>query len=517
MRVRGPSSRRGPGARQIDLVHESEVPDLKARTIRSGLARLCAQGAGLLLRIVSIVVLARLLTPNDFGLVGMVTAFTGVLTLVRDFGLSAAAVQRSSITEEQISTLFWINMLVGALMSLATAAIAPAIAHFYREPQLYWITLIVAVAFIFNAAGVQHSALLQRQMRFTTWSVINVVSNIVGYVLAIAGAAMGYGYWALVTLPLATALVATIGFWLTTAWVPGMPRASAEVRSMLHFGGTVTLTGLVGYVAYNAEKVMIGRAWGADALGLYGRAYQLISIPTDSLHSGMAEVAFSVLSRLQREPARLRSYFLKAFSLALGLTMPVAVICALFANDLVLVLLGPKWKGSVEMVRLLAPTVAMLAIMRPLTWLIDAIGLAAKGLKITLVFAPIIITGYFIGLPYGPAGVAIAYSTVMTLWVIPYVLWCVQGTPVSAWDILLTVSRPLLAGILAGGVAYAAGLICGPSIPPIVRLALESSTLLVVFFGTLFCIAGQRSLYLELLKGVLGRANRAAQVPTGAD
>jgi len=285
---------------------------------------------------------------------------------------------------------------------------------------------------------------------------------------------------------------------------------------MLHFGGTVTLGGLVGYVAYNAEKVMIGRAWGADALGLYGRAYQLISIPIDSLHAGMADVAFSVLSRLQREPDRLRSYFLKAFSLALGLTVPVTVICALFANDLVLVLLGPNWTGSAEIVRLLAPTVAMLAIMRPLTWLIDAIGLAVRGLKITLVFAPIITIGYVIGLPYGPAGVAIAYSTVTTLWVIPYVFWCLHGTPVSVRDLLLTAGPPVVSGIVAGGVAYAAGLICGPSVPPFVRLALECGTLFVVFFGTLLFAAGQRSLYIDLLKGLRG-ADRSAQVPAGGN
>ena len=499
---------------QVDLVHESEMPDLKKRTIRAGFARLCAQGAGVLIRMISIVVLARLLTPNDFGLVGMVTAFTGVLTLIRDFGLSAATVQRSSITEEQISTLFWINMLVGALMSLLTAAIAPAVANFYRQPQLYWITLIVAVAFLFNAAGVQHSALLQRQMRWSTWSVINVVSNVVGYVLAMTGAMAGYGYWALVAMSLATPLVATIGFWLTTAWVPGMPRASAEVRSMLRFGGTLTLSGVVGYIAYNTQMVMIGRVWGAGALGLYGRAYQLMSFPTESLHGSMAEVAFSVLSRLQREPARLRGYFLKAFSLAFGLSMPIAMICGLFANDLVFVLLGPQWKDAAEIVRLLAPSIAAVAIIRPLTWLIDAVGLAARGLKITLVFAPIITIGYFIGLPYGPAGVAIAYSAVMCLWLVPYVLWCVRGTVVSAQDILLTASRPLVSGILAGGVAYAAGLICGPSVSPVVRLVLESATLLVAFFGILLFAAGQRSLYGELLHGLMARATR---VPTGAD
>jgi len=282
---------------------------------------------------------------------------------------------------------------------------------------------------------------------------------------------------------------------------------------MLHFGSTVTLTGLVAYAAYNADKVMIGRAWGADALGLYGRAYQLISTPIDCLHSGIADVGFAVLSRLQLEPARLRSYFLKTFSLALGLTMPVTVICAVFANDLVLVLLGPNWKGSIELVRLLAPTFAIFAITRPLPLLLDSTGLATRSLKITLVFAPIITIGCFIGLPYGPAGVAIAYVTVMSLWLVPCVLWSVRGTVVSAYDILQTASQPVVSGILAGGVAYAAGLACGASVAPVVRLAVESIILFGVFFGTLIFAADQRSLYFELLRGVV----RTAEVPTGAN
>jgi len=145
------------------------MQDLKAKTIRGALARLCAQGASFVLRAGSLMVLARLLSPNDFGLVGMVTAFTGVLTLFRDFGLSAAAVQRTNVTQEQISTLFWINLLAGALLGLLALAMAPAIAAFYHEPQLFAVTTALAAGFVFNAAGTQHSALLQRQMRLPPW------------------------------------------------------------------------------------------------------------------------------------------------------------------------------------------------------------------------------------------------------------------------------------------------------------------------------------------------------------
>ena len=157
------------------------MKDLKEKTIRGGLARLCAQGANFLLRMGSLMVLARLLGPKDFGLVGMVTVFTGVLGLFRDFGLSSAAVQRTIVTEEQISTLFWINILVGVLLALVALAMAPAIAAFYHDPQLFWVTAVLATGFIFNAAGVQHSALLQRQMSFTALAVISIVSLIAGY------------------------------------------------------------------------------------------------------------------------------------------------------------------------------------------------------------------------------------------------------------------------------------------------------------------------------------------------
>ena len=480
------------------------MDDLKGKTIRGGLARFCALGTNFLLRVSSLMVLARLLGPKDFGLMGMVTAFTGVLGLFRDFGLSSAAVQSTTVTTEQMSTLFWINMLLGALLGAVTLAMAPAIGAFYQEPQLVPLTAVLASGFVFNAAGIQHSALLQRQMRFTALAVIGVSSSIVGIAIAIAGAKATYGYWALVAMTVTSPLVATIGVWVVTGWIPGMPRRGAGIRSMVHFGGTLTLNGLVAYVAYNAEKVMIGRFWGADAIGIYGRAYQLVLIPTDNLNSAVGNVAFSALSRLQHDPIRFKNYFLKGFSLVLGLTLPITIACALFADDLVFVVLGPKWKDAAVIVRLLAPTIAIFAIINPLGWLTYSLGLVARCLKIALVFAPIMVTGCLIGLPYGPQGVAFAYSTVMTLWVIPHILWCVHGTVISLRDILLAVSRPAASGILAGTLAFEGQLIFGQFVPPLLRLVLESGVLFIGFFGMLLFVAGQKALYLDLLQGLRG-------------
>src|SRR5215472_17423652 len=367
------------------------MKDLKEKTIRGGVARLCAQGANFVLRLGSLMVLARLLGPKDFGLVGMVTAFTGVLTLFRDFGLSAAAIQKADVTEEQISTLFWINISVGVVLAILALAGAPAIAFFYREPRLFGVTAALALGFVFNAAGIQHSVLLQRQMRFTALAIINTVGLIVGTAIAIGGAKAGYGYWALVAMTVTVPFVSSVGFWLATAWIPGMPQRRAGIRSMVRFGGTVTLNGLISYVASNSEKVLLGRFWGVDALGIYGRAYQLINIPTDNLNSAAGQVAFSALSRLQNDPIRLKTYFLKGYSLILAMTVPITVGCALFADDIIRVLLGPKWAAAAPIFRWLAPTILAFAIINPLFWLLSSLGLVGRSLKMALVIAPVMI------------------------------------------------------------------------------------------------------------------------------
>jgi PST family polysaccharide transporter len=478
------------------------MKDLKEKTIRGGLVRLIAQGANFFLRLGSLVVLARLLGPKDFGLVGMVTAFTGVLTLFRDFGLSAAAIQRTNVTDEQISTLFWINIFVGVLLGLLAIAGAPAIAAFYHEPRLLGVTAVLALGFLFNAAGVQHSVLLQRQMRFTALAIVNTVGLLVGTAVAILGAKAGYGYWALVAMTVTVPLISTVGFWLATAWVPGMPRRRAGIRSMMRFGSTVTLNGLVAYVASNFEKVLLGRFWGVDVLGLYGRAYQLINIPTDNLNSAAGEVAFSALSRLQDDPCRLKSYFLKGYSVILALTLPITLACALFADDMIRVLLGPKWAAAAPIFRLLAPTILVFAIINPLFWLLSSLGLVGRSLKMGLVIAPLMIASYVIALPYGPQGVAFAYSAVMMLWVLPVIAWSVHETVISFRDILLAVSRPLASSVVAGGVAFGARAVYGHSFSPFSRLALESAILLVTFVAMLLFVTGQKALYLDLFRGL---------------
>ena len=482
------------------------MKDLREKTIRGGAARIAAQAANFGLRIGSLMILARLLQPRDFGLVGMVTAFTGVLDLFRDFGLSAAAIQRKDISEAQVSTLFWINLSVGALLCVLAEVLAPLVASFYHEPRLATVTAVLGFGFLLNAAGVQHSAILQREMRFTALAVINTVSLVLGIAVAVAGALAGYGYWALVAMTLTLPFTATIGFWAAARWVPGLPRRGAGIRSMMHFGGTLTLNGLLAYCAYNLDKILLGRFWGADALGIYGRAYQLTNIPTSNLNTAAGEVAFSALSRIQDDPPRFRDYFLKGYSLVLAITIPITIACMFFAPDIIRVILGPRWNSATPILRLLAPTILVFGIINPVGWLMTSLGLVTRSLKLSLIFAPLITMGYILGVPHGPSGVAIGFSSVMLLCSIPLTVFCVRGTPVSLKDILITTAAPLGSALVGGVAAFAVRMAWGHSLPALPRLAVESTVLFGVFATLLLFVAGQKSFYLGLVRSLMYRA-----------
>src|SRR5258708_7232975 len=227
------------------------MKDLKHKTIRGGAAKVLAQVANLVLRTGSLMILAPLLNPQDFGLVGMVTAVINVFMVFRDFGLSAAAVQRMNVTEEQASTLFWINLLFGAGLGLLAVAMAPLVVAFYHEQRLLGVTAVLATAFLFNAAGVQHSSMLERQMRFVTLSVIDLVSLFVSTAGGIGMALPESVYWSRVATPIATPIIYNRGVWLKTASLRRRPTRASGIPSIFGFSRSATPHQLVEVFADN--------------------------------------------------------------------------------------------------------------------------------------------------------------------------------------------------------------------------------------------------------------------------
>ena len=479
-----------------------EIHDVKQLVIRGGAAKLCAQAANTLVRIGSLMMLARLLTPGDFGLIAMVTTAIGVLNLFRDLGLSTATIQQGNVTHEQLTALFWINVLVGVVLAGVALAGAQLLAQFFREQRLAAVTAWLSASFVFNAVGIQHCALLQRQMRFTTLAAIETASLLTSVVVGLSMAMLGAGYWSLVGMTLAAPVIFSAAAWWAAKWTPGWPRRGADVASMLRTGGLVTVNGLVVYAAYNLEKVLLGRVWGADALGVYGRAYQLVNMPTESLNSAVGAVAMSALSRVKDDPVRLRGHFLKIYGALIAITMPITFACALFADELVLLLLGPRWAEAAPIFRFLAPTILVFGLINP-TWpLLVAQGLLPRSLKLAVAVALVAISGYVVGLSRGPIGVAMAFSAAMCLWLVPHLAWCLHGTVVSLKDLAASVFRPFLAALVATIVAGVVAFGLFGQASTFVRLAAGLSAMTATYLAILLFVMGQRTVYVDIVRGL---------------
>ncbi len=478
--------------------------ELKRKSVRGGFVVVAAQGAKVLLQTGTLILLARLLTPEDFGLTGMVATLTGFLTIFRDAGLSAATVQRLEVTHEQISTLFWINVVFGAVLSACAVLFAPAVAQFYGDPRLYWITIVAGTVFLFNGLSAQHGALISRQMRFATQARIDLTALSASSAGGVVMAFLGWGYWSLVGMGLISAILTTAGVLLAVPWAPGPPRRGVGVRSILRFGGLATCNSFLVYLAWNAQNILLGRFWGAHVLGVYGRAFQLATLPVEQFSSTLSVVAISGLSAIQDDAHRLSRSFLRGYSLLVSATIPIAIACPLFANEIIHVLLGERWMEVVPIFRLLAPTSLVFALANPLSWLVTSTGRVGRAVSITAATTPVVIVGILLGLSHGPTGVAIGYSAAMVLIMIPITAWSKQGTGI-AWSDLWNVTRkPFLAGTLAGATGFGVKFCFGGAMPPILILALGVAIVFSVYACALVAM-GQKKMYLDLLTELFTR------------
>ena len=228
-----------------------------------------------------------------------------------------------------------------------------------------------------------------------------------------------------------------------------------------------TCNSLLVFLAWNSDNILLGRVWGADALGLYGRAYQLATLPVHQLTGAVSGVAFTAFSRIQDDPDRLARSFLRAYSLLVSLTIPIAISCALFAEEIIRVVLGAKWMEAAPIFRLLAPTALVFALANPLSWLVMSTGRVRRALCISAATTPVVIVGIVLGLSHGPKGVALGYSVAMALVVIPITAWSKHGTSVTWADLWKATKQPLLAGLLAGAIGLIVKITLGGMLAPI--------------------------------------------------
>jgi PST family polysaccharide transporter len=377
------------------------------------------------------VVLARLLTPADFGLVAMVSIVTGLGQAFADLGLSEATIQRKEISQDQVSALFWINVAIGLGLMLVTVALAPVLAKFYRDQRLVNITLIVSLTFLIGGLRVQPDAILKRQMRFPSLAIRDVASYAVAVPVSITMAWRGASYWALVALPLTLNFTSMALSWLMVNWRPGLPRRGAQVGSMIAFGGNVAASYFIGNVIRNADNVLIGRYSGAGPLGLYSRAYNLLMLPLRQLNGPAGSVAVPALSRTQDDPERFARYYLRTVNLVLWISAPVFGFLFVAAKPVIVLMLGKQWREAAPVFQILAIAALAQLLFDSTTWLFVSRGQSLQLLRLWLIISPIIVGSYAIGLPFGIKGVALSGSLGF-IGILPWVLkFAFRGTQLT--------------------------------------------------------------------------------------
>ena len=421
--------------------------DLKGRSLRGGALTLTSQGVQFTMQTVSTVVLARLLTPADFGLVAMVTAVTGLATAFADFGLSEATIQRKDISHSQVNALFWINTVIGFGLTFITAALGPVLSWIYKEPRLTRITLLLSLTFVIGGLRAQPNALLKRQMRFKSLALRDIASYALAVPLAIGLAWRGDGYWALVALPLTLNATQTALSWLMVQWRPGLPRHDASVRSMIVFGGNVSVSYLLTNLNRSADGSLVGWYWGASPLGLYSRAYNLLMLPLRQLSAPAASVAVPTFSRIQSDPERFARYYLRAAKLILWFCVPLFGFLFVAASPVIALVLGRKWGEAAPVFQILTISALGQLLLEMSIWVLVSRGLSGQLLKLLLIISPILLGSFVIGLPFGIKGVALAGSLAQ-LSILPWMLhFTFRGTNVTLSRLGQAIVYPLSLGI----------------------------------------------------------------------
>lgn len=459
----------------------SQPKGLGSIAARGAVLTMGGQGVKIMLQFCGIVILARLLSPDDYGLLAMVVVLTGLGEVLRDFGLSSAAVQATSLCRQQRSNLFWINSAIGLGLTMLVFAIAPAIASFYAEPRLVAISQVLAITFILNGIATQYRAQLNRSMRFGSLALADIIGMAGGLGAGLYMALSGFGYWALVGQQLALSGVTLCVLLANARWLPGLPRSNVAMRALLGYGGNLMGTQLIGYATRNLDSLIIGYRFGAESLGLYSKSYQLSMLPLNQINAPATTIALPVLSRLQHEPQRYRQFLLHGQTVMLHVIVGLLSFAAAMAEPLILLVLGPQWTPAVPIFRILAVAGIFQAASYASYWVFLSKGLTGLHLRFTLLSRPVLMACILLGALWGMPGVALTVTggmAVSWLWALLFLRH--SGAPVRGMlrNGLIIISGYAISGSLTWYGAHTWS--DAPTTQLLISLPLMAASLLVI-------------------------------------
>jgi O-antigen/teichoic acid export membrane protein len=478
---------------------DPERPDLRSRVMSGFLWKIASQGVTQVLKTVTVIVLARLLAPRDFGVAAMALVASAFVVTYSDGGLGLALVQKKSIDDLDCNSVFWASSALGLLMAAICFAVAPLVASFYHTAEVKPLLEVLSLSFLFTGLGSTHRSLHLRSMHFRVLEIRTMASGVIGGLVTVGVAVAGGGAWAFILGDVTGAAISTILLVAMGGWWPRFTLDWHRVRElgafgMRYIGGTTFLT-----LNGTADNILIGRALGDAALGVYGLAYSVILVPLSRLAQPIHQLLSPAFARLQSDTKALGDAWLRATRLLLMLFLPLMITIAVTSPDIVNVLFGEKWQAAVPVMRILAPVCALISIQGVVDAVIQAVGEMKIYLRMCGVSFAFTITAFIIGLHWGVVGVAAGFAIAITSFMLVYVTLVLRKIHASGWRFAKAVADLAMGGIALAAVEVVVfSTLSDTSVGPLVRIA-ATTIAGVVTFG-LFCLWRDRDSVVDLIR-----------------
>jgi PST family polysaccharide transporter len=426
---------------------------LKRKVARGGLATVLSEGFRGLSRVVTTAVLARLLTPDDFGVVAMVAGFTALLQGIADGGLSAAAIRQRNLTPQQSTNLFWCNAATSLAVAIASVAAAPLVARFVGDDRIIQYVPLAALGLVISGLGAQQRIILTRELKFGSLVRAEIASITVGFIVALSLAALGAGPWSILSGQVATNTCLTATRWTVSGWRPGWFRPGHGTRRLLRRGFGLLLSNAFNSIRTSSDSLILGRFAGAAQVGLYSKAFGLLVLPMSRVLKPLGRVAVPVLVQLWNEPDRFRKSYFRLVAFVSLVSTPVTALMFFGAEDVIRILLGEQFLPSVDLFRILAFSSIGMATAATTGWVQQASGRVKRQLALTIWTSAVVVaanvTGAWLG---GAEGMAVGFVVGLQLVRHPACSIALRGSPVR-YRSFLAASTPALLVALAGSAA----------------------------------------------------------------
>jgi PST family polysaccharide transporter len=405
------------------MSNQSSASSYAVRASRSARILYAQRAIAAATNFAQMVALARLLSPRDYGIALIVILFTNYVTVLRDLGLSASAIQASELSDSQQSSLFWLNAAATLIIAAALVTAAPSFSAFYHEPSVEPMLVVAATAFLVAGIGAQHAASLKREINFWKVAVAETVGLLLGFTLTIGAVLCGWGPWSPIMGLVLQNTVTTIGYLAFAPWLPGRPAQFRNVFHLLKFGANTSLFNILNYSAYNLPTLIIGYLFGSAETALFSRAQNLFMFPMTFLIIPALQVLYPLLCRIRGDGGQTRVVYMRMLSSTSLILVPAAIVLAATAPNLISLLFGDPWRGAVPILQWFCLALASFGALGPFGNYMMSQG--RSGALRNWGVADFVIRGggALIGASFSPAGAAAGFGLTSFFIMAPASLW----------------------------------------------------------------------------------------------